>query len=261
MLFQLFFCNLLICLISDGIALSLPNNIRIRQGKPSDELPIIFTMARELMNPLGISHNNNLLIACDTQNSQDLIGWAQIRSFGYLGGSSSNDNRFEDKSQSKAAQSRISIEQEVDDMMWEEFEDDPTPIPTGLASLPWTDEYKAASRAAGDRADRRKELLQTELNETPKLWELSSVYVVPKHRRQGVGSELVRQVLQHQCSGNKPGRDVYALTLSKNVEWYKQFGFVTVEKVPEAMSFEVVAGNAITTLIGEELVCIRTHLQ
>ena len=213
------------------------------------------------MNPLGISHKNNLLIACDTQNSRELIGWAQIRSIGYLGESSSNNDRFQDESQSKAAQSRISIEQEVDDMLWEEFEDDPTPIPNGLASLPWTDEYKAASRAAGNRADRRKELMQTELNEIPKLWELSSVYVVPNHRGKGVGSELVRQVLQRQCSRNQLGKDVYALTLSKNVEWYEQFGFVIEETVPEAMSFEVVAGDMITKLIGEELVCIRTHLQ
>jgi ribosomal protein S18 acetylase RimI-like enzyme len=157
-------------------------------------------------------------------------------------------------------QSRFSIEQEVDDIMWEEFEDDPTPIPTGLASLPWTEEYRAASRAADQRVARRKEVLQMELEDAPTLWELSSVYVIPEYRRRGVGSELVRQVLTRQYAQNKQGKDVYALTLAKNVKWYTQFGFKIEEQVPDQMMFEMNAGKVITKLIGEELVCIRTQL-
>ena len=242
-------------------ALTLPSNVRIRRGKASDELLIALTMAKELMNPLGISHTNQLLVACDVKNSQKLIGWAQIRSIGYVGGSS-DPNRFEDGNESKPnSLSRFSIEQEVDDMMWEEFEDDPTPIPNGLASLPWTDEYKAASRAADNRVARRKQLLNIELAQTPKLWELSSVYVVPEYRRQGVGSELVRQVLNRQQSYDDSGKDVYALTLTKNMKWYEQFGFKAEEKIPDAMSFEVAAGNVITKIIGEKLQCIRLRLK
>lgn len=237
----------------------------MRRGKPSDELPIAFTMAKELMNPLSISHNNNLLVACDLNNPRELIGWAQIRPIGYAEAVSSDRSKFYDgdvnSQKTNQAQSRFSIEQEVDDMMWEEFEDDPTPIPTGLASLPWTEEYKAASRAADNRVARRKELLKIELDDTPKIWELSSVYVVPGYRSQGIGSELVRQVLSRQrMNFYQLGRDVYALTLAKNVKWYKQFGFEIEDQIPQSMSFEVTAGNAITKLIGEQLVCIRTRL-
>lgn len=258
---------LLLCSIVNAPALaltpnsSLPVNVRIRQGKASDELPIALTMAKELMNPLGISHKNNLLVACDVKNSRQLIGWAQIRSIGYIG-ASSNPSMFEDGASTSPtiSQSTFSIEQEVDDLMWEEFEDDPTPIPNGLASLPWTEEYRAASRAADKRVERRKELLQVELDDAPKLWELSSVYVVQEYRRRGVGSELVRQVLTRQSTQNKSGRDVYALTLAKNVKWYEQFGFEIEQKVPGSMNFEVAAGNAITKLIGEKLVCISMQL-
>jgi GNAT superfamily N-acetyltransferase len=145
-------------------------------------------------------------------------------------------------------------------MMWEQFEDDPTPIPTGLASLPWSKEYRGASKAAEDRLARRNKLMQIELDNAPKLWELSSVYVVPKWRGKGVGTELVRQVLTQQTASNQHGKDVYALTLEKNVKWYEQFGFDIEEQIPETMSFEVAAGNAITKMLGERLVCIRMQL-
>ncbi|KAL3785728.1 hypothetical protein HJC23_006297 [Cyclotella cryptica] len=245
---------------------ALPKCVRIRSGRPDDELRIAFTMAKELMNPLGISHENNLLVACDVNNSRELIGWAQIRSIGYAGYSTDPD-RFEDGDVSlkstgrRAGPSKLSMEREVDDLMWEEFEEDPTPFPNGFASLPWSKEYSAASKAADDRLARRKELLQVELDNTPKLWELSSVYVVPSWRRRGIGSELVRQVLNRHVANNQIGRDIYALTLAKNLNWYEQFGFKCEEKVPEAMAFEMTAGNAITKLIGEQLVCIRTRLR
>jgi hypothetical protein len=93
----------------------LSSNVRIRQGKSFDELPIAFTMAKELMNPLGISHKNNLLVACDIQNSRQLIGWAQIRSMGFVGPSTAFSKTFEDgdnASNVSTMQSRFSIEQE-----------------------------------------------------------------------------------------------------------------------------------------------------
>jgi len=40
------------------------------------------------------------------------------------------------------------IESDINEQLWEEVEDDPTPIPNGLASLPWTSEYRAAYMAA-----------------------------------------------------------------------------------------------------------------
>ncbi|KAL7474717.1 hypothetical protein ACHAW6_000676 [Cyclotella cf. meneghiniana] len=245
---------------------SLPKNVRIRRGRADDELRIALTMAKELMNPLGISHKNNFLVACDANNSRELIGWAQIRSIGYAG-YSSDPHLFEDadvrlKSPARdGGPPKISIEREIDELIWEEFEDDPNPFPNGFASLPWRKEYRAASEAAENRLSRRQEQLKIELDTTPKIWELSSVYVMPNWRRCGIGSELVRQVLNQHVSTHQIDRDVYALTLAKNAKWYERFGFNCIEQVPAAMNFEAIAGNTITNLIGEQLICIRTKLQ
>ncbi|KAL7520144.1 hypothetical protein ACHAWX_004889 [Stephanocyclus meneghinianus] len=222
-------------------------------------------MAKELMNPLGISHKNNLLVACDANNSRELIGWAQIRSIGYAG-YSSDPHLFEDadvrlKSPARdGGPPKISIEREIDELIWE-FEDDPNPFPNGFASLPWRKEYRAAFEAAENRLSRRQEQLKIELDTRPKIWELSSVYVMPNWRRCGIGSELVRQVLNQHVSTHQIYRDVYALTLAKNAKWYERFGFNCIEQVPAAMNFEAIAGNTITNLIGEQLICIRTKLQ
>ena len=135
------------------------------------------------MNPIGISHENNLLVACNVNDSRELIGWAQIRCIGYSDASADSTQLEDGEIGShicKSSQYRLSIEQDVDNMMWEEVEDDSTPIPTGLASLPWSKEYRDASRAAEDTLVWREKLLQIEVDNTPKLWELSSVYVVPK---------------------------------------------------------------------------------
>jgi GNAT superfamily N-acetyltransferase len=225
-------------------------------------------MARELMNPLGISHQNNLLIAQDVV-SGERVGWAQIRSIGYAG-VGLDPSRFEDDGDGtddgssslkrRDTQSALSIERDIDEQMWEEFESDGVDFPTGLASLPWTNNYKAAFKAADSRLKRRDRMVNEELNSRPMFWELSSVYVIPKYRKQGIGSELVKQVLRRHVITNKRGRDIYALTLAKTVPWYEQFGFKIEEKVPSSMTIEMAVGNVITKLIREKLVCIRTSL-
>ena len=82
---------------------------------------------------------------------------------------------------------------------------------------------------------------------------------MPKYRNQGIGRALVKQVLKQQT--RKRGKDVYALTLAKNVAWYEeQFGFVVEKHVPNAMTMEMNVGRVITKWIGEELLCIRKTL-
>ncbi|KAL7538902.1 hypothetical protein ACHAXR_009540, partial [Thalassiosira sp. AJA248-18] len=128
------------------------------------------------------------------------VGWAHIRSLGYAGVSLStaDPSQFEDGDDfdntslaRRDVQSALSIEEDVDEILWEEFEDDPIEFPNGLASLPWTKEYRAASEAATDRLLRRERLLELERANRPKLWELSSVYVVPEWRHQGIGSAII----------------------------------------------------------------------
>jgi len=250
---------------SSSSSSSLPSRIRLRNGFPDDEIPISLTMARELMNPLAISHKNTLVVAEDTKTGER-VGWAQIRPIGYATLVAGDPSRFEDGEAEGNAlslgnvQSTDSIEEDVDEVMWQEFEDDPTDFPNGFASLPWTKEYRAASQAAADRLQRREKILKAELDARPKLWELSSVYVNPRWRREGIGSLLVKQVMKQHVTTKQPGRDVYALTLTKMAHWYAKFGFIKEKQIPDAMAMEMSVGNVITTMTGAKLVCLRTTL-
>jgi N-acetylglutamate synthase-like GNAT family acetyltransferase len=230
--------------------------VRFRNGRSDDEPTIAFTMAKELMNPLGISYKN-FVVAEDIQ-SGDRVGWAQIRPLGSSGTDSSRYN-------SSPGSIGTTIEDDVDDTILEEFENDTNiEFPNFWSTLPWSKEYRAASKSANERRERREQLVAEEEEKTqrrqPQLWELASVYVIPEKRSEGIGSNLVRSVLeQHRQSFRKGGGDdVYALTLSRTVDWYtKLFGFVEEKKIPKPMEFEVAAGNVITKLMGNELICLR----
>ncbi|KAL7552894.1 hypothetical protein ACHAWF_017368 [Thalassiosira exigua] len=249
-------------------AFSLPRQIRLRSGFPEDDLAISLVMAKELMNPLGISHKNNLVVAENIETGKR-VGWAQIRPLGYAGAVKSlNPSRFEDDDIDKTSLSRSLrdsrstrfIEEDVEEMLWEEFEEDPTDFPNGLASLPWTKEYQSASQAATNRLRRRQRMLERELAARDQIFELSSVYVAPEWRNQGIGSTLVDKVLEQHLKTNQRGRNIYALTLAKSVPWYEPFGFVREKRIPNAMAMEIQVGRMITTLLREEIVCIRITL-
>ena len=217
-------------------------------------------LAKEFINnPLDISHKNNLIIAEDI-TSKERVGIAQIKSLGYAGeGESSSDDKFEDDKTLKSidVQSRLSIEDDIDEEMWQDFEEDETPFPNGFASLPWTKEYRAASQAASDRIKRRERKLELELQSRPKIWQLSIVYVVPKYRRQGIGSSLVNQVLERQATSKQRGRDVYALASANAIQFYEQFGFAVEDQIPTSLSMKINIGNAIKR---DDKVCLRKTL-
>ncbi|CAJ1959688.1 unnamed protein product [Cylindrotheca closterium] len=245
---------------SDNGGASTP--ILYRNGRAGDELFIAPVMAKELMNPFGISHKNNLIVAEDKATGKR-VGWAQIRSMGYAGIETSSKFVDDEDSSSnfrRKVQSLDNIGQELDDEILDDFERDPVEFPNGLASLPWTKEYREASQAASDRQKRREERRQAELKRRPQLWELSSVYVIPEYRKRGIGSELVQGVLQRNKYSLRPGKEVYALTLAKTVLWYQRLGFDIEPVPPSSMALEIAAGSVITGLIGEELVCIKATL-
>ena len=82
----------------------------------------------------------------------------------------------------------------------------------------------------------------------------------PSYRGQGIGTELVRQVLQRHVTLVGPLENVYLLTLGTTTDWYHEnFGFTIVPDpfVPEQMAFEVQAGKVITSVLGKELVCMQ----
>ena len=229
-------------------ALSAPSRVRYRRGEKRDEFAIATTMAKSLMNPLSID-GTRFVMAEEDGRSRRRIGWAQLRPLGPA---------YPDPGRYDSPPGSIDIEREVDDAIWDEFEsDDSSEFPNGFASLPWTREYRAASRAAESRRNDRDVRLSAERQGAGQLWELASVYVDPTCRGRGVGAELVRSVLsRHVDEMGGTASDVYALTLAKTVGWYRQFGFEVVEVPPNPMRLEFSAGTAITKMIGEELVCI-----
>ncbi len=247
-----------------GGANALPSNVRFRCGRPDDEPVIAFAMAKELMNPLGISSRN--FVVAEDSSTGERLGWAQIRPLGPAGVDPSVLNSR------PGSIASTSLEDEVDEAMWDEFEEDQdADFSLGWKStLPWSKEYRSAMDAAKRRMDRRAELLAKEEARrknvaTPQLWELASVYVIPERRSEGIGRALVKGVLEQHRNFGRANEAVYALTLSSTFDWYAtNFGFVSVDDpndVPKPMAFEVAAGTAITKLMGNQLVCLRLPLK
>ncbi len=240
------------------------SGVRFRCGRSDDEPIIAFAMAKELMNPLGISSRN--FVVAEDSTTGERLGWAQIRPLGPAGVDPERMN-----SQPGSIRT-VTVEDEADDVMWDEFEEDLDADFSGgwKSTLPWTKEYKNAMKAADRRLERRAELVASEearrkSSPSPQLWELASVYVVPSRRSEGIGKALVRSVLDQHKAFGRSKEAVYALTLSSTVDWYAQnFGFVSIDDpndVPKPMAFEVAAGTAITKLMGNQLVCLKLPLE
>ena len=224
--------------------------VKFRPGSKKDELQIKLTMAQNLMNPLSIQADR-FIVAVDPKNDDKLYGWAQLRPIG---------TRLVNKDEYDALPGSGSIEEEVNEEIWEEFEADETDFPVGFASLPWTKEYREyaqKSQARNEMRLQRMEQMNKELQRgRSAIWELASVYVKPEMRKLGIGSELVRRVMAKHATMERKRGDVYLLTLDSTIDWYRQFGFVVTDRPPSSMLGEIAAGNVITGLIGSKLVCM-----
>lgn len=232
------------------ITVAFAPSIQFRPGRRSDEPFIAVTLAKELMNPLGIQ-GDRFVVA--TENDA-LIGWAQTKPLGV--------EALRDPNEFDAMPGSYSLEEEVDNQMWDDFEqDDSIQVPTGWSSLPWTKEYRALQQSTKDRQEKRERRIQQQKEKEIQLLELSSVYVVPGFRGQGIGTELVKRVLQKELlQTNIPPSSIYCLTLASTAGWYcDNFGLEKVQDqdIPKPMMLEVAAGNVITKLVGAELCCMR----
>ena len=98
------------------------------------------------------------------------------------------------------------------------------------------------------------QLRPLQIKENDDGWELASVYVNPMYRKRGIGSQLVRQIIQTK----EQPVEIYALTLASTLSWYQRLGFDCIDTPPPlSLQLEMKAGQLITNLLKETLVCIR----
>ena len=253
--FQMNQLIILLCIVAHTNGFSSTARVQYLIGQKRHWLPISTTLAQQLMNPLDIQ-TDRFVVA--TTLDDKLIGWAQLKPTGSL--------LTQDPDRYDARPGSYDVEREIDDAMWDEFErNDTIQVPSGLASLPWTKEYQQMQNAASDRQTRREQIRAVREKDQKRLqlYELSSVYVDPAYRKQGIGRELVRRVLKRRLLADNspsPPACIYLLTLKSTSGWYRQhFGFeiVDTENIPSSMVFEVMVGNVITKIIGAELCCMR----
>jgi GNAT superfamily N-acetyltransferase len=234
-------------------ALSSPDSsgVRFRPGTKSDELQISIAMTRNLMNPLGID-SHRVIVAVNPSNTKKLYGWAQLRPIG---------PSMRDPEQFDALPGSGSIDKQIDDEIWDEFEKDEVEFPNGFASLPWTKEYREFAKSSAKRREQRENLVERagreERRDQNQLWELASVFVLPEWRNKGIGSELIRRVMAKHTMLERRNDDVYLLTLESTSDWYRGFGFELTDDIPASMALEVAAGGVLTKLLGEKLVAMQ----
>lgn len=217
-----------------------------RTGKPSDQSIITKTMVSEFMNPLGLDPKRFCI--AETRDGQ-LIGWGQIKPLGMA---------LYDASKYNSSPGSGNIGDSIDEDIWLEFEDDDS-VEFGLSSLPWSPSYRKAAEAAKRRRDKRAIMLGRERMNAPQIFELSSIYVFPQFRSQGVGKSIVKELLHRHTQLDRDISQIYALTLRKTLNFYDAFGFQVVEKedIPSQLKLEIALGRIITMALGEELVCLR----
>jgi ribosomal protein S18 acetylase RimI-like enzyme len=105
--------------------------------------------------------------------------------------------------------------------------------------------------------------------------ELASLYVFKQYRQQGIGSQIVQELLNrhNNNNNNKSIKDkepalelilkVCLLTLRPTMKFYQKYNFREVSrqemealKLPFSMKLEAAAGSAISAFLGNDLVCM-----
>jgi hypothetical protein len=250
------------------------------------------TTSRVIYRRIVTLEDDITVVAEDIQTNKRITS-AQLISLGYasIPASSStfeDDDNYNTKYYNSLQQREVvesatdMIESDINEQIWEEFDDDPTPIPTGLSSLPWTNEYRAASRSAVKRKERREMMMKQEeeyaKRNRPRIWELSFspfservinniVDNIDDHQndrqqcKNEIQLELLQQILQEQSKRQYNKSDeLYAIAPVSLVPLLVQerFGFVEVRQVPKLISMKMSFKNAASRLLlgGEENICL-----
>ena len=90
--------------------------------------------------------------------------------------------------------------------------------------------------------------------------ELASLFVLPEHRGQGVGSGIVRELLRRHVEENPHSR-ICLLTLQSTSKFYERFGFREAnheerKRLPTAIQLEYNLGSVLSFVLGHDLVCM-----
>lgn len=225
------------------------DGLSFRTGTALDSLPIAAKLLEMKMNPLGVDHTR--FIVCESSQGER-IGFGQIRQLAA--------SKAPDATEWDARPGSGDIEADADDAAWEDLEEEG--VPSGLDSLPWSPGYKKLQqRAAVQRARRAGRVASAEAEAQP-LYELASIFVEDEWRGRGIGTAIIERLLdRHVSEGRGDLSDIYLLTLDSTCGWYENLprAFVRVPKaqVPTSMAFEVSAGEALSFLLGNTLVCMR----
>ena len=239
-------------LLCSALPSAFAGHLEYRFGQQRDMLPIATRLLREKMNPLFLSADRFLV--CRESDSGALVGFGQIRQLAKS--NAADPARFD------APPGSGDVGQPADDDAWDDFDRAyaASAPESGLdALLPWSARYRElAQRAAVQRERRRSRVSQAETEAAP-LWELASVYVGEQWRGRGVGSELVRRLCARHVQRGGARRDLYLITLEPTCGWYEGLGFSRVERqdLPPQMGLEVAAGEAVSWVLGNRLVCMR----
>ena len=100
--------------------------------------------------------------------------------------------------------------------------------------------------------------------------ELASLYVLPSHRGQGIGTAMVQELLQRfdddddddSSTTTTNAQKLCLLTLQPTVSFYEPHGFVVVDNaqdhkdLPKSLQLEIQAGTFVSNILGNELVCM-----
>eukprot|EP00752_Nemacystus_decipiens_P011317 g10057.t1 len=97
-------------------------------------------------------------------------------------------------------------------------------------------------------------------------FELASLHVAESRRQRGIGSCLVRQLMQEFVSehGSDQLNKLYLLTMASTASFYEKSGFATVppNDVPTVLKAERALGTLVLAFSGEgdSLVCMQASL-